>query len=73
MDYMPGVTYKDVLAGRPVTAEEVFKGMAKGGMAVTVKCGKCDRMFTMKNPNNINEPCRHCGGIIRPMKQEGNK
>lgn len=67
MQYLAGATWKDVLAGRPVTSEEAFKEKARGGKAVAVRCGKCKRQFTMKNVNGLTEPCRVCGGVILPV------
>lgn len=61
--YLPGATWQDVLAGRPVTSDEAAADVRRKGRKPT-RCDSCRRV----DVSSPAEPCRKCGGRVRAIE-----
>ena len=66
--YLRGATWKDVLAGRPVTATEVeAKEKKPKGGAIVSRCLRCRRVAPVVYSKGRAAPCQCGGAHWRPL------
>src|SRR4051812_47196406 len=60
--YLPGATWQDVLAGKPVTQEEAQAANRRGGKSPS-RCRSC-KAIGMAKQGKLTPCCRKCGGVM---------
>ncbi len=63
--YVTGAHWRDVLAGKPVTVEEVTADKRRKGRKPG-RCASCHRI-EMIRPSEPPPTCRKCGGKVNPI------
>lgn len=68
--YLPGVTWRDVLKRRPVTAEEQRQKREKPNLKKPFVCRDCAAKCALYVPFGRltrNSRCSACGGVLDPI------
>lgn len=64
-EYLAGANWRDVLAGRPVTVDEVKVARRRKGRRPG-RCVSC-RRIEMVRPGAISTTCGQCGGLVKQI------
>lgn len=64
--YLSGATWRDVLAGRAVTAEEVERQERRKGL-LPGRCLSCQKLNMCRFGRGWKPTCVGCGGVVKEI------